>query len=84
VAQALRVDGLALVLESAQTAPKMPLNPILRLVEPGFVATYAAGGRALRPVLLRQIQPENGALYGEAAAWVRSRWRQTLGRFRSW
>ena len=72
VAQALRVDGLALVLESAQAAPKMPLNPILRMVEPGFVATYSAGGRALRPVMLRQIQPENGALYGEAAAWVRS------------
>jgi len=74
VALSLRVDGLALVLESAQAAPKMPLNPILRIVDPGFVATYVGGGRAasLRPVLLRQVQPENSTIYGETAAWVRS------------
>lgn len=72
VAATLKVDCVALVLESAQAAPKMPINPILRIMEPDFVAGYLAGGRSSRPVLLRQVQPENGALYGEAAAWVRS------------
>lgn len=74
VAAALKVDCVALALESVQAAPQLPLNPILRITEPGFVGTYISGGRnvSLRPVLLRQVQPENGALYGEAAAWVRS------------
>ena len=73
VAAALKVDCVALVLESAQSAPKMPINPILRITEPDFVAHYISGGRRTpRPVILRQVQPENGAVYGEAAAWVRS------------
>lgn len=72
VATALKVDCVALVLESEQSAPKMPINPILRITEPDFVAGYISGGRSSRPVVLRQVQPENGALYGEAAAWVRS------------
>lgn len=72
VAAALKVDGVALVLESAHAVPKMPLNPILHITEPDFVANYISGGRNTRPVVLRQVQPENGALYGEAAAWVRS------------
>jgi uncharacterized protein YigA (DUF484 family) len=72
VAATLKVDCVALVLESAQAVPKMPINPILRITEPDFVAGYISGGRNSRPVVLRQVQPENGALYGEAAAWVRS------------
>ncbi len=74
VAAALKVDCVALALESAQAAPAVPLSPILRIKEPGFVGTYVSGGRnvSLRPVLLRQVQPENDDLYGEAAAWVRS------------
>ncbi len=73
VATALKVDCVALVLETEQAAPKMPISPILRITEPGFVAGYISGARSsTRPVVLRQVQPENGALYGEAAAWVRS------------
>jgi uncharacterized protein YigA (DUF484 family) len=72
VAAALKVDCVALVLESTQAVPKMPINPILRIMEPDFVAQYISAGRASRPVVLRQVQPDSGALYGEAAAWVRS------------
>jgi hypothetical protein len=50
----------------------MPINPILRIKEPDFVAQYISAGRASRPVVLRQVQPDSGAVYGEAAAWVRS------------
>lgn len=75
VAAALKVDCVALVLESEHAAPKMPINPILRITEPEFVAGYISGGRnatATRPVVLRQVQPDNGALYGAAAAWIGS------------
>lgn len=72
VAAALKVDCVALVLESTQAVPKMPINPILRIMEPDFVAQYISAGRTMRPVVLRQVQPDSGALYGDAAAWVRS------------
>lgn len=73
VAATLKVDSVALVLESEQAAPKMPINPILRIKQPDFVAGYISGQRSTpRPVVLRQVQPDNGEVYGEAAAWVRS------------
>ncbi len=74
VAAALRVDAVGLVLESAQTPPSTPMNPILRFAQPGTVGDYVSGGRnvSLRPVVLRQIVPADDTIYGEAAAWVRS------------
>jgi uncharacterized protein len=74
VATVLRVDGFALALETTQDAPKMPINPLLQFKEAGFVDQYISAGRTMsqRPVVLRQVQPDNNALYGEAAAWIRS------------
>lgn len=73
VAQTLRVDCIRLVLESARTAEDEPalrrLGDVLFVAEPGFVATYVAGGRttSLRPVTLRPVIPASVQLYGEAA-----------------
>jgi uncharacterized protein len=74
VAATLRIDSVALILETSQTAPKMSINPILQFKEAGFVGDYVSAGRniSIRPVVLRQVQAENTALYGEKAAWVRS------------
>ncbi len=77
VAATLRVDCVRLVLESRQEGDDPALRrlgDILFVAEPGFVATYLAGGRniPLRPVTLRQVMPEGEALYGDRAAFIRS------------
>ena len=74
VAQALRVDAVGLLLESTQSPSVSTAPQLLRIVSPGTVGAYTSGGRnvPLRPVVLRQCMPENDAVYGEAAAWVRS------------
>jgi uncharacterized protein len=77
VAQTLRVDSIRLVLETAQEAEDpvlRRLGDVLHIAAPGFVADYVAGGRdvPLRPVTLRQVVPDNPALYGEKAGWIRS------------
>ncbi len=74
VAQALRVDAVGLLLESTQSPLASTAPQLLRIVSPGTVGAYTSGGRnvSLRPVVLRQCMPENDAVYGEAAAWVRS------------
>lgn len=74
VAQALRVDAVGLLLESTQSPNPSTAPNLLRIVSPGTVGAYTSGGRnvSLRPVVLRQCMPENDAVYGEAAAWVRS------------
>lgn len=74
VAQALRVDAVGLLLESTQSPQDAANAKILRIVSPGTVGAYLAGGRnvPLRPVLLRQCMPDTDQVYGEAAAWVRS------------
>ncbi len=77
VAQALHVDCIRLVLETAQSdrdTALSALGDVLSVVEPGFVAAYVAGGRniPLRPVTLRHAAPETPALYGERGAWIGS------------
>lgn len=78
VAATLRVDCIRLVLESVQPedSPALlrKLGDVLYVAEPGFVADYLAGGRnvPMRPVVLRQVQPDNDSLYGDRSGWIRS------------
>lgn len=77
VAQTLRVDVVRLVLETPhpeQDSGLDRLSGVLHVVAPGFIEDYVLAGRRLpsRPVTLRQMMPESGDIYGEAAAWVRS------------
>ncbi|MEY4871372.1 MAG: hypothetical protein RLZZ563_702 [Pseudomonadota bacterium] len=78
VAGTLRVECIRLVLESVQPedSPALlrKLGDVLYVAEPGFVQDYLAGGRnvPLRPVVLRQVAPDNDALYGDRAGWIRS------------
>jgi uncharacterized protein len=74
VAQALRVDAVALVLETPQPQASIGAAPLVRMMPTGAIAQYLSGGRnvPLRPVVLRQCMPDSAAVYGEASAWVRS------------
>ncbi|NEY90982.1 DUF484 family protein [Tabrizicola oligotrophica] len=77
VAQTLRVDCVRLVLESVQEAEDptiRKLGDVLYVAAPGFVSDYLTGGRNVpqRPVVLRQVQPQSDAIYGERAGWIRS------------
>lgn len=77
VAQILRVDCARLVLESVQSGddPVLErLGGVLCVAEPGFIDDYLSGGREgqARPVVLRQILPSAGTIYGAAGDWVRS------------
>jgi len=77
VAQILRVDCVRLVLESSvdgeSTAVKK-LGQVLVVAEAGFVETYMGRGRetAGRPVALRQVQEQDGRIYGDSGYWIRS------------
>lgn len=77
VAGILRVDCIRLVLETAQAGEDPVLrrfSHVLRTAPPGAIEGYLTAGRGgtTRPVTLRQIQQGQSAIYGEAAAWVRS------------
>jgi len=77
VAQTLRVDCMRLVLESVQEAEDPALRrlgAVLYVARPGFVADYLTAGRNVpqRPVVLRQVQPSDEALYGDKAAQIGS------------
>lgn len=77
VAQTLRVDAVRLVLESPHPEEQTGLGrlgDILHVAAQGAIDGYVLAGRRVpaRQVTLRQIQPESGAIYGEAAGWIRS------------
>lgn len=78
VADILRVDCVRLVLEDpgGAGAPALAkLGDVLCLVRPGFIERYVTLGREgapVRPVGLRQVQPEGTEIYGDAVAWIRS------------
>lgn len=77
VAETLRVDTVRLVLESprAEEDPGLErVGGVLHIAEPGFIEDYILAGRRVpsRHVTLRQVLPENAALYGERAALIRS------------
>lgn len=72
----LQVDSLRLVLETrAEEDPVIHrLGALLRTADPGFIAQYLTLGRNLpvRQVVLRQYQPEDDQIYGDAAGFIRS------------
>jgi uncharacterized protein len=75
VAHVLRVEGVALVLESAETAALGRLEPVLKVRPPGFVGHYMAMGRNVPPrhIVLRQTVPEGAeGIYGHHGADLRS------------
>lgn len=77
VAEILRVDSLRLILESAQSQSDPVvgrLKDVLSVVEPGFVSDYLgeSTGIPVRPVVLRQVQNAEEAIYGPKADWIRS------------
>lgn len=77
VAEILRVDCLRLVLESAQSEDDpviQRLSDVLSVAEPGFAKAYMTGGRGSvrRPVILRQIHPDDALIFGNKAADMRS------------
>ncbi|MHC0053364.1 DUF484 family protein [Actibacterium sp. D379-3] len=77
VADILRIDCIRLVLETAQSdsdpAVKR-LGDVLCVAEPGYIDRYLTMGRdtSARTVTLRQMQPQDERIYGEAAGWVHS------------
>lgn len=77
VADILNVHCIRLVLETAQDekgAALKQLGDVLSVAEPGFVEAYLTGGKSShsRQVTLRPIQPDNAAVYGEAAGSIKS------------
>lgn len=74
----LRVDALALVLETRQedgSAAAERIGDVLKPVAPGFVADYAAVGSrggSDHQVSLRQVQGGSARIYGAKAEWIRS------------
>ncbi len=77
VADIMRVDTVRLVLESNQQDDEdalRSLDGVLVRAPKGMVDQYISRGRIapIRVVTLRQIQPENGDVYGKNAEWIRS------------
>ncbi len=77
VADIMRVDMVRLVLETVQDdhdASLKPLKEVLVSAPRGAVEEYLSQGRKARTksVTLRQIQPQNGDIYGKNADWIRS------------
>ncbi|MEM6277041.1 MAG: DUF484 family protein [Pseudomonadota bacterium] len=75
VADILRVDFVRLVLESVtgKDAVLTRLGDVLSVTEPGFVDDYLdqTRGGSDRAVVLRQVGPSSGTIYGEDD-WIRS------------
>lgn len=73
VAEALRVDIVRLILGTRAGAVPPGLPEGLLLAEPEFAADYlAVGGRPRRGVVLREIVPGQGGLYGPRDGGMRS------------
>ena len=78
MAEILRVDALALVLETRQedgNSAAERIGDVLKPVAPGFVADYAAAGSrggTDRQISLRQVQNGSARIYGTKAEWIRS------------
>lgn len=77
VAEILRVDTLRLVLETEHPEEAEALArvaDVLVTVPRGRTDAYITGGRnvPVRPVTLRQVQPDTDEIYGENADWIHS------------
>ena len=77
VAEILRVDCVRLVLESLQADDSDAagrLGKVLVVGEPGFCDRYLGTARdhGGRSVSLRQVQEQDGGIYGESGYWIRS------------
>lgn len=77
LAEILRVDAIALVLETVQDdggAAAARMGDMLKVVTPGYIDSYTANGRGgpARQVNLRQIQGGSPQIYGDKAEWVHS------------
>ena len=77
VAEILRVDTLRLVLETSKDGEEKALEKlgdVIATVEKGWIDSYITAGRNIpvRPVLLRQIQPETDVVYGDNSDWIHS------------
>ena len=77
VADTLRVDVMRLVLESEAAADDPAIGQmgdVLSIAPVGFAEDYITRGRnmASRQVTLRQTRPEDGAIYGDKADYIRS------------
>lgn len=70
----LRVQALALVLETAQPGGSEieRKSGALKLAGPGFTESYAGQPGSVRPVTLRQTQGGSSRVYGQKAEWIRS------------
>lgn len=73
VAEILRVDTVALVLESADPAGRQH-DGILTVENPGFIDSYLTRdrGNAPRQITLRPVDGASELVYGRAAEWIRS------------
>ena len=77
IADTLRVSSIRLILESA-TRDEDPavarMGKVLSVAEVGFIDGYITRGRNVvaRPVTMRQVQPEDGRIYGDKADYIRS------------
>lgn len=77
LSEILRVDTLALVLETVQNdggAAAARMGDILKIAGPGYIDSYTVNGRGgpARQVTLRQLQGGSPKIYGEKAEWIRS------------
>jgi uncharacterized protein YigA (DUF484 family) len=73
VRTALRIDETRLVLGSGDGAPPAALPAGVVLAEPDFAGAYLAlGGRPRRGVVLREIVPGQGSLFGPGDGGMRS------------
>lgn len=81
IAATLRVDSLRLILESQEAVEASAarhlgeaMGDVMGLARPGFVQSALQAGRSgsPRPIVMRQVVPDSGALHGEKAAYIRS------------
>lgn len=75
IRDALRVNGIKLVLESAEAnQADVGFESVLSMVEPGVIDFYISAGRdvSIRPVTLRQVSPASADVYGAQAAYINS------------
>jgi len=77
VAGILRVDAMKLLLESREATDDPTirrLGDVLNIAEPGTVDAYLTRGRPVpvRQVTLRQVHPDQTAIYGDKSDYIRS------------